>query len=230
MNTSILLAGGIGSRMKMGDHPKQYMEFHGEPIISYPLKTFDRHDDIDRIIIVAAPEWRSFIDKVIADSSISKFFAYADPGETRQFSIINGLDVIRDEAGEDDVVIIHDAARPLVSCGLISSCFSMMQGYDGVLPVLPVKDTFYYSDNKESVSRLLDREKLFAGQAPESFNLIKYIRANDSLSKDELLKIKGSTEVAVKYGMDMKMIPGEERNFKVTTPDDLELFEMYIDK
>ena len=230
MNTLILLAGGVGSRMNQGGCPKQYMELHGDPLISYSLKTFEDHEETDKIIIVAAEEWREFIDSVIKKYSISKFCGYADPGETRQFSIINGLELLRDGAGTDDIVIIHDAARPLVSQELISSCFSGIKGYDGVLPVLPVKDTFYYSDDKRSVSSLLEREKLFAGQAPESFKLMEYIKANDSLTREEILKINGSTEVAVKYGMSIRMIPGEERNFKVTTPDDLELFEMYRDK
>ena len=228
MNTLIMLAGGVGSRMKMGNFPKQYMEVHGRPIISYALKTFNIHKDIHSIIIVVAPEWRDFTDKVIKKESIDKFYGYALPGENRQYSIISALEFLKDRVSKEDMVIIHDAARPLVSPEIISACFSEMDGYDGVMPILPVKDTFYYSEDKKAVSKLLEREKLFAGQSPESFRLVDYIRANDSLSREELLRINGSTEVAVKYGMKVKMIPGEEKNFKITTKEDLELFEMYL--
>ena len=118
MTFAIILSGGAGTRMGL-DLPKQYLEFRGKPIIEYSLSTFDRHPQIDRMIIVADRQWWGEIDKWLDDLGIKKFAGYADPGETRQYSIINGLKEI-DRLGGADKVIIHDAARPLVSDKIIT--------------------------------------------------------------------------------------------------------------
>ena len=228
MTFAIILSGGTGTRMGL-DLPKQYLEFRGKPVISYSLSTFDRHPLIDRIIIVADEQWRSKIDKWLDDSGIKKFAGYADPGETRQYSIINGLKVI-ERLGGADKVIIHDAARPLVSTELITSCLENLDGCDGVMPVLPAKDTFYLLDEQGMASKLLPRSLLAAGQAPEAFVYEKYYAANMSLSRDEILKINGSSELALKCGLTVKTVLGDERNIKITTPNDLTLLEAYTEE
>ena len=131
---------------------------------------------------------------------------------------------VRTYASEEAAVLIHDAARPLLSVELISECLAALGGHDGVLPVLPMKDTVYYSEDGKQVSRLLNRSELYAGQAPEAFVLGRYLKANEQLLPTEILKINGSTEPAVLAGLDVVMIPGDEGNFKVTTKADLERF------
>ena len=102
--------------------------------------------------------------------------------------------------------------------------------YDGVMPVLPMKDTVYFSESGDSVDRLLDRSRIYAGQAPEVYRLRKYIEANERLLPDEILKINGSTEPAVLAGLKVAMIPGDENNYKITTKEDLKRFESFISK
>ena len=111
--------------------------------------------------------------------------------------------------------------------GRTASCRSGM-GYDGVLPVLPMKDTVYLSEDGKEISSLLDRKQIFAGQAPEAFRLGSYCRANQALMPDRILTINGSTEVAVMAGMKVHMIPGDERNFKITTAEDFQRFERLV--
>ena len=147
------------------------------------------------------------------------------PGETRQLSILNGLRDVHTYASEEDAVLIHDAARPLLSARLITECLTALDGHDGVLPVLPMKDTVYYSEDGKCVTRLLNRSEVYAGQAPEAFVLERYLEANERLLPTEILKINGSTEPAVLAGLDVVMIPGDEENFKVTTKADLERLE-----
>ena len=126
---------------------------------------------------------------------------------------------------EDDVIIIHDAARPLVSEALIRRCIDGCKEADGVLPVLPVKDTLYMSKDGESISSLLKRSEIVAGQAPEAFRFGKYLAVHDRMSKDEILQISGSTEIAYKAGLNVRLVQGEERNFKITTAEDLDNFK-----
>lgn len=125
-------------------------------------------------------------------------------------------------------VFIHDAARPLLSESLISRCFEALDEHEGVLPVLPMKDTIYQSDDGKLVSALLDRKKLFAGQAPEAFVFDKYLEANEAYVPFKT--INGSTEVAIMHQMDVAMIDGEEINFKITTRADLERFQQILNK
>ncbi|MDE7427740.1 MAG: 2-C-methyl-D-erythritol 4-phosphate cytidylyltransferase, partial [Lachnospiraceae bacterium] len=163
------------------------------------------------------------------DRGINKFRGFSAPGENRQLSIFNGLEDIRKYAEESDIVLIHDAARPLLSDRQITDCLKVVAGHDGVLPVLPMKDTVYYSEDGISVSSLLERARIFAGQAPEAFVLGKYYEANKKLLPDRILQINGSTEPAIMAGMDIAMIPGDEGNFKITTKADLERFREKIE-
>ena len=128
-------------------------------------------------------------------------------------------------------VLIHDAARPLLSRELIAGCVKAVSEHDGVLPVLPMKDTVYFSEDGESVSSLINRNMVYAGQSPEMFRLIPYLKANEALMPDAIMAINGSTEPAVMAGMDVVMIPGDEKNFKITTKEDMERFkEIVINK
>lgn len=227
-NTALVLAGGVGSRMNMGSFPKQYLMVRERPVLDYCLCTFQNTAIVDKIVIVADTSWRDFIDIWLKRSNITKFVGYADPGENRQLSIFNGLEVIEQRISASGNVIIHDAARPLVSEELITNCFLELESADGVMPVLAVKDTCYQSLDGKTISSFIPRSQLFAGQAPEAFRLAPYLKLHRMLSTDALLQISGSSELAYKYGLTVSMIPGEERNFKITTQDDLKLLEKYL--
>lgn len=154
-----------------------------------------------------------------------KFKGFSVPGENRQLSVYHALTDIRGYASDNDFVIVHDAARPCVSAAQISDCLKAAAGHDGTLPVLAMKDTVYLSEDKKIISSLLDRGKVFAGQAPEVFLLGRYYEANRALLPDKILEINGSAEPAIMAGMDIAMISGDERNFKITTVADLQKFE-----
>lgn len=167
---------------------------------------------------------------VAAYDSRKKFKGFSEPGENRQLSIWNGLRDIFTYAKAEDTVLIHDAARPCLSEALITECLGALEGHDGVLPVLPMKDTVYLSRDGKSVSSLLNRQEIFAGQAPELFVLGKYYESNERLLPQKILKVNGSTEPAILAGMDIAMIPGDENNYKITTGTDLKRFREYIEQ
>lgn len=230
MNFAIILSGGVGTRMG-ADIPKQYIEVNGKPIISFCLQTFLSIQTIDGIVIGVSEEWKSYLKGIVETQKPQKNIFYAEPGETRQFSIFNALKVVKEIGGKDnDLVIIHDAARPLVTKELIQRCFEGCKEADGVLPVIPVKDTIYQSTDNNHITNLLNRSELFAGQAPEAFRFGKYLQLHQEMPREELLKINGSTEIAYKGGLNIKLVPGEEMNFKITTPEDLSNFESIINK
>lgn len=227
MNIALILSGGVGTRLG-GDVPKQYRMVGGKPVIAYCLETLAQQKEIEAIQIVAEPSWQEFIVEHMVWKE--KMRGFSLPGDNRQLSIWNGLQDIRKFAGEEDAVLIHDAARPLLSGKLIRECLNGMEGYEGVLPVLPMKDTVYLSENGQEISGLLDRKQIFAGQAPEAFRIGSYYRANQSLFPDRIRQMNGSTEPAILAGMKIRMIPGDERNFKITTREDLIRFEEIMKK
>lgn len=229
MNIAIILSGGIGTRMGM-ELPKQYIEVNGKPIIWYCLKTFVDNSNVDMLCIVRAEEWDEYIKKQIQDLGANKTIIFANPGETRQFSIFNALKAIATirPYDDEDRVIIHDAARPLVSHALINSCLESCKDADAVLPVIQVKDTLYQSVDGEHITNLLKRNEVFAGQAPEAFVFSKYMLLHETMPREELLTVNGSTEIAYKGRLKIKLIKGEEMNFKITTLDDLSNFESII--
>ena len=230
MNVAIILAGGTGTRAGL-EVPKQYYEVNGKPVISYCLHTFLVHEKIDAVQIVADRMWHGYImQHLFALPCNEKFRGFSAPGENRQLSVYHALADIRRYALDNDFVIIHDAARPCVMAVQIKNCLKAAKGHDGALPVLQMKDTVYLSGDGKAVSSLLDRGKVFAGQAPEVFLLGKYYEANRALLPDKILKINGSAEPAVMAGMDIAMIPGDEGNFKITTVADLKRFREIVQK
>lgn len=209
--------------------PKQYIEVCGSPIIEYCLETLLFHKDINMAIIGVADEWKCFVKDCVSRIGTKIPVYYSKPGEIRQSTIINALQVAkRHGAKAYDLVLIHDAARPLLTAKLISDCLETCKEADAVLPVIPVKDTTYLSHDGVHIDSLLERKTLWNGQAPEAFKFGTYYDANMRLTEDELNKITGSTEVSYRTGLKCILIPGDSNNFKITTPEDLSNFESII--
>ena len=220
----LLLSGGIGTRLG-GNIPKQYMEVNGRMVIDYCMERLLSCNYVAGLWIVAAEDWRFQITDACRNKDA--ILGFSEPGSSRTGSIINGLRDMTVCTEPDDFVIVHDAARPMVSRNLLDRCIRACTDCDGVMPVLPMKDTVYYATaDGTQVESLLDRDRVFAGQAPEVFKYGKYKDALLELSPAEILKVRGSSEPAIRAGLDIRMVTGEESNYKITTPADLDRFWM----
>lgn len=231
MNIALLLSGGTGTRLG-AEIPKQYLKAKDKMIITYCLETLFASAKIDIVWVVADSNWQDDIILELKKFGLkhSRLKGFSLPGANRQMSIYNGLTDVMKLAPEGSAVMIHDAARPLLTEELINRCFDSIGCHDGVMPVLPMKDTVYMSSDGKSVSELLDRQSIFAGQAPEVFDLYRYYQACYELLPDKIMMINGSTEPAILAGMNIAMVPGDEGNFKITTKEDLNRFLDIIDK
>ena len=231
MNAAIFLSGGSGTRTG-SDIPKQYTLAGEFMMATYAIRPLIESERIDAVFLVIDPNYRGILTRDIRKAGLDtgKIKGIALPGNNRQLSIYNGLKAVLDNIGdaEDTAVLIHDAARPYLTKELLGRCFEALPGHDGVMPVLPMKDTVYLSEDGKRVSSLLNRQEIFAGQAPELFMLKKYYDANTALLPEKIIKINGASEPAVLAGMDIVMIPGDERNRKVTSPEDLKEFACLV--
>ncbi len=226
MNIALVLSGGVGRRI-ISEVPKQYVTVRGNMIITYAIKALCNHEMIDAVQVVADKGWWEPVLTEI--SSASKLKGFSEPGENRQLSILNGLRDIKKYASDESIVLVQDAVRPFASDRLIRDTIKAVEGHDGVIPVLPLKDTVYYSEDGKTVSKRLERGKILAGQAPEAFVFGKYLAANEGLTRKEILSVSGSTEPALLAGLDIVTIPGEESNFKITTNADMDRFREIIE-
>lgn len=221
MGYAIILSGGVGTRLGL-DIPKQYVKVKDKTVLQYVVEKIEACTLIQGYVIVAAEEWQ---DDILSMMNLGeKFIGFAASGENRQLSIYHGLLELKRVAKDHDLVLVQDAARPNTSDDLILRCMQLDDSVDGAMPVLPMKDTVYISHTGSRVDELLNRDEVFAGQAPESFRFGKYLQANEMLLPDEIFHINGSTEPAVRAGMNIALIEGEESNFKITTATDLERF------
>lgn len=230
MNIAIILSGGTGSRLG-GEIPKQYIKVNDKMIVTRCVEVFERCEVVDMIWVVASKEWReSILDERKPETT--KIKGFSEAGETRQLSIWNALIELESQKNialsADDIIIIHDAARPNVTEELINSVIDATKHHDGGIPVLPMKDTVYLSEDGQTITNLLERSHVMAGQAPEAFKFGKYIGANRILFPKQIYNINGSTEPAILAGMDIAVVPGDEDNYKITTQTDLERYRKDI--
>lgn len=228
VNAALVLSGGSGSRMGT-DIPKQYQVIAGKPVLVHTIEQFQRCDAIHYVAVTAAEEWHGQILQWKTEFGLTKLQAMAPAGEDRQRSILNGLRALRPFlAGTQDGVIVQDAARPLTSTNLIEQLLHGLQEASCVLPVMPVTDTTYTSQDGQWVDGLLERSTLYAGQAPEAFRYQDYLHLYEGTPPNVLCTMSGSCQLPYSKGWKVKMIPGEHDNIKITYHSDLEICERLL--
>jgi 2-C-methyl-D-erythritol 4-phosphate cytidylyltransferase len=231
VNYAVLLAGGKGERIKSTGIPKQFYKIGDKPLIAYALGEMGKCALIDVICIVSFPEKYDEIRGIARSLNIPQKLIFAEAGKSRQHSVLNGLSAFKNEPFENDtLVIVHDAARPLAKSDDFEKCIKAADGAHGATPALSPSDTIYLSDRGDTITALLDRDNLFAGQTPECYNFAKYLAAFLSFSDDEISKIRGGSEIAFLSGMNIRLYPGNPLNIKITTERDLEFLKFLIEK
>jgi len=212
-NTAIALivAAGRGSRFGAAA-PKQYVELAGRPVLRHSLETFLKHPQIDAVRVVIHADDRAMYEA--AASGLSPLEPVTG-GATRQESVRRGLESLRDRA--PGIVLIHDAARPLVDSALIDRMLAALAASPGAIPVLPVADTVKRASNG-IVQETLDRQTLWRAQTPQAFRYGEIMAAHNAAAGRELTDDAAVAEAA---GLAVALVPGQEENFKVTTEADL---------
>lgn len=225
MNFAIILAGGISSRMN-SNIPKQYIKINDKPIIMYSLETFQKNSQIDRIIIVAKDQYHETIKSYCSKYGITKLDNVISSGSSRQNSVNNALSYLKEkEISEDDIVLIHDSARPLVSQKIIDDNISECMKTGSVVTAVSVNDTIFISDGCK-VDAPLERSKLKASQTPQTFTF-KIIL--DAYEKNLDESVTDDVQMVLKNGISVSIVDGDKNNFKITTDNDILLLKNILD-
>jgi len=219
---AIIMAGGIGKRFG-GDVPKQYIDLNGKPVLSYTLETFDKCELINGIIVIYNEAFFEKTKKIVERYGIKKVKKYICGGKTRRESSFNGLNALKDV--KPDIVVIHDAVRPFVTKKIIEdSIDAVKKGYDGVDVGIKTNHTILHEfENK--VLKIEDREHLYEGQTPQTFKYNKIYKAYLDFDEKKLGPVIDDVHLALKMGLNIGLVIGDEKNIKITTPIDLFIAE-----
>lgn len=175
-NYAVILAGGTGSRMGNVDKPKQFIDVYGKPVIAYTLEKFSMHMEIDKIIIVTLKEWQDDVRALVRKFELNKVGAIVTGGDTRQQSVYEAIKYLQETASAEDIIVVHDLVRPLVSQKIISENIRMAKQYGAVDTVIPSADTIVHSLDKEQITTIPAREQYFLGQTPTNLSFFYFAR------------------------------------------------------
>lgn len=228
MNIAMIIAGGKGLRTKQ-DIPKQFLNIHDKPVIVYTMEAFQRHPEIDRILVVCIDGWQEMLKAYASQFNITKLTWITAGGENGQESIHNGLMELEKQCKESDLVLIHDGIRPNVSQEIISGCIAECRLHGSAITVIPCAEAMLLrSDSLNSSSALIARELLARTQTPQAFSLGKLLWAHREAGKQGIYNSTASCTLMVELGQEVYFCPGSEKNIKITTTEDIEIFKALL--
>lgn len=229
MVVALLTAAGVGSRMGQ-DIPKQFIHVNNKPLIVYTLEAFQRHPSIDAIVCVTLPNWVDVLKAYTMQYNITKLKWIVPGGATGQESIRNGLLSIKENVGEEDVtVMIHDGNRCLVSSEIISNSLAVYKTHGSAVAAIPcVEAVFFSEDNGSSSVTSIPREQLYRTQTPHTYDLSKLLWAHKEAEKRNITNTAASCTLMQTLGERVYFSKGSEKNLKITTMDDLKMFEVFL--
>lgn len=230
MTVAVIIAAGSGSRMGL-DIPKQFVNVCGKPIIIYTLEAFQRHPCIDAILVVCLKGWEQVLAGYANQWNISKLKWIVQGGNTGQESIRNGVFRLERECAAEDVVVIHDGIRPLVDDDVLSDVIAKCELYGNAVTSMPYNEQIFVVDDESSTIKYIPRETLRRVATPQAY---KFGLLSDGYRKafDQQIGIYGShytNTMMVELGVRLYFAAGSDRNIKLTTREDLDLFSSYVE-
>ena len=231
MNIAIIIAGGSGSRMGQ-DIPKQFLNVYDKPVIIYTLEGFQRHPMIDAIEVVCIDGWHDVLWAYAHQFNIDKLKWVVSGGNTGQESIRNGVFNLKGKAGDDDIIIIHDGIRPLVDDTVLTDVIQKAKLYGNGVTSLPYNEQIFVvsKDDETTTTQYIPRETLRRVSTPQAYKFAKLDWGYHEAFEKEI-GIYGSSytnTMMVELGETLHFAAGSDKNIKLTTKDDLEMFKGYL--
>lgn len=227
MNIAIIIAGGSGNRMGQ-DIPKQFLNVGEKPIIIYTLEVFQKHPNIDGIIVVCIKGWENVLKSYANQFNITKLVAVVEGGTCGQESIKKGLDKANELYNEEDIVLIHDAIRPMVSEEIISDNIAKCNLYGNATVVTPCTTVVLKKNDNEYSKNVVDRDMVVLTQTPQSFKLKDILSAHAEAKEKGIKNSVASCTLYSELGRKVYFSVGSETNIKLTRPADIEIFKALL--
>jgi 2-C-methyl-D-erythritol 4-phosphate cytidylyltransferase len=228
----ILPAAGLGTRMAAGHHipsaPKQFLELAGVPILIHSLRAFAQVSQVSEMFVSVRENERERVEAQVAEHGFSGKVRIVTGGNTRQESVANALNAL--ECGDDDIVLVHDAVRPLIDPATITRTIEAVQKHNAAIVGLPALDTIKQVERTADgaiITATIPREYIVQAQTPQGFRCGLLRRAFAEATADGFI---GTDEASIveRAGASVAVVQGSATNLKITQPGDLELAEFYL--
>lgn len=231
MNVALVIAGGVGRRAGQ-DIPKQFININDKPIIIYTLESFQKHPKIDAIEVVCLDGWHDILRAYAKQYGITKLKWIVSGGKSGQESIRNGVFYLKEICSDDDMVIIHDGIRPMLDEEVLSDVLATCQEYGNAVTSLPYNEQIFRisEENNETTTEYIKRETLRRVMTPQAYRFDKLYRAYQTAFREKI-GIYGSSytnTMMVDLGETLHFAKGSDKNIKITTADDFQLFKALL--
>lgn len=227
-NIALIIAGGVGARMGQ-DIPKQFINVYDRPVIVYTLEAFQNNPNIDGIEVVCLEGWHEILKAYARQFGIAKLENIVSGGKNGQDSIRNGLYDIRERHPEDDtIVLIHDAIRPMVNDDIITENIRVCREYGNAITVVPCTAAMLKTYDSLSTEEQVPRDNLKITQTPQAFFLNDIIEAHKEALSKGITNSVASCTMYIELGKKLYMSKGSEKNLKLTTSEDIEIFKALL--
>ena len=224
MNIALIMAGGIGQRTNQ-DIPKQFFNVYDKPIIIYTLEAFQNHPDIDAIIVSCLKGWEEILWAYAKQFNITKLKWVVEGGENGQASARNAIYALESTCDEDDIIIIHDSIRPMVSADIISDCIVKCRTYGSGLAAMRCQETIIRTDDGLKGNESIDRWEIMRVQTPQAYKYGKVLWAHREAINKGIHDAVYTNTIMIDLGESVHFSLGSDKNLKITTLEDVDMFK-----
>ena len=229
MNIAVILAGGVGSRVGAG-MPKQFVKILGKPVIVYTIEAFQKHEDIDAIEVVCVKSHIDYMKELVDTYGLSKVKWITEGGADFQGSVLNGINNLQDKCSENDIVLVHFGASPFVEGDIIADAVRVCKLKGNAISTTPFYLLSGVKDDDEKTTKWIDRDTIACMNSPHAFRY-GYIRDiyKRAVETGVIKEVEPhTTTLMYKMGETIYFSKGSQSNIKITTKEDLDLFEGYV--
>jgi 2-C-methyl-D-erythritol 4-phosphate cytidylyltransferase len=224
---ALIIAGGTGARMHQ-DIPKQFLTVNEKPVIVYTMEAFQNHPEIDSIAVVCVQGWEQMVTAYARQFNIDKLQHIVSGGENGQASIRNGVYELEKFFDKDDIVLIHDAIRPMVSAEIISDCIMKTKQFGNAITAIPCAEAMLTTDDGVESRETYPRDNLKRTQTPQGFKIGDICDAHRQALEKGITASVASCTLMIELGRKVYFSQGSEKNIKLTTVDDIDIFKALL--
>jgi len=226
-NIALIIAGGSGNRMHQ-DIPKQFLTVNEKPVIVYTLEAFQEHPEIDAIAVVCIDGWEQVLRAYAKQFNITKLQHVIPGGENGQGSIRNGVYELEKHYDANDLVLIHDAIRPMVSAEIISDNIRVALAHGNAITVIPCAEAMLQTEDGQVSAGSYPRDRLKRTQTPQAFHIGDIANLHREALEAGITNSVASCTLMIEMGKEVYFSAGSEKNIKLTTVEDLDIFKALL--